>query len=173
MWFMSPEKSSFEATKATAANVPRAGEHGDYTAEMFCEDFPQFFQRETESETEQLNCLFPETMLQIFIGQANDSVLPSRWGSMWRYAAGLYVAHFSATHLKTYAPGSASIARAAAGAQPTGSVRTATMGDTSISYDNSTVTAGTEKWGAWNATLYGQQLVTLARLVGMGGMYVI
>ena len=54
-----------------------------------------------------------------------------------------------------------------------GAVKSAQMGNTSISYDNAAVTAGTEKWGAWNATQYGQQLVTLARQVGMGGMYVI
>ena len=46
------------------------------------------------------------------------------------------------------------------------------MGDTQISYDNSAVTIGTEKWGSWNATQYGQQLATLARLVGMGGMWI-
>ena len=47
------------------------------------------------------------------------------------------------------------------------------MGDTSVSYDNSAVTAGTEKWGSWNTTQYGSQLVTMARMVGMGGMYAI
>ena len=92
---------------------------------------------------------------------------------MWRYAAGLYTAHFSALYLQTYAPACASAAQAAARAQQTGAVKSATIGDTNISYDNSAITAGTEKWGAWNATQYGQQLVTMARLVGMGGMYVI
>ena len=109
----------------------------------------------------------------MFVDQANDSVLPSRWGSMWRYAAGLYVAHFSAMYLKTYAPGSDTPAQAANGAAQVGVVKTATMGDTSISYDNSAITAGTEECGAWNATQYGTQLVTLARQVGMGGMYCI
>ena len=112
-------------------------------------------------------------MLQTFLDQVNDSVLPSRWGSMWRYAAGLYVAHFSALYLKTYTPSSQSAAQAAGSADQVGAVRTATMGDTSISYDNSAITAGTEKWGAWNATQYGSQLVTMARMVGMGGMYAI
>ena len=107
------------------------------------------------------------------IGQANDSVLPSRWGSLWRYAAGLYVAHFTAMYLKTYAPSSDNAAQAAAGADQVGSVKSASMGNTSISYDNSAITTGTEKWGAWNATQYGAQLVTMARMVGMGGMYVI
>ena len=92
---------------------------------------------------------------------------------MWRYAAGLYVAHFSALYLKTYSPASGNAAAVANGAAQVGVVKSATMGDTSISYDNSAVTAGTEKWGTWNATQYGAQLVTMARMVGMGGMYTI
>lgn len=162
---------AFMAAKAVAANIPQPGEHGAYTADMFLEDFPQFTKKAAE-EDEPVS-LVPEAMLNQFINQANDSVLPSRWGSMWRYVAGLYAAHFSALYLQTYAEASSSASQAAAGAQLVGAVKSASMGDTSISYDNSAITAGTEKWGAWNGTQYGQQLVTLARLVGMGGMYAI
>lgn len=166
----------FTAAKLAAANVPMPGERGSYTADMFREDHPQFTKAIGEDGADKgqvSTSLVPEAMLQTFLDQANDSVLPSRWGSMWRYAAGLYVAHFSAMYLKTYAPGSQSAAQAAGSADQVGVVRTATMGDTSISYDNSAITAGTEKWGAWNATQYGSQLVTMARMVGMGGMYAI
>lgn len=165
----------FRAAKAAAANVPAEGERGTYTAEMFDQDFPQFSREEAAggSETPARVPLVPETMLQVFIVQANDSVLPSRWGSLWRYAAGLYTAHFAAMYLKTYAPSSASAAQAAGNASQMGMAKSVSMGDTSVSYDNTAVTAGTEKWGAWNATQYGQQLVTLARAVGMGGIYVI
>ena len=92
---------------------------------------------------------------------------------MWRYAAGLYVAHFAALYLKTYKPSSDNASQVATSAAQVGVVKNATMGDTSIGYDNSAVTAGTEKWGAWNLTQYGTQLVTMARMVGMGGMYCI
>lgn len=166
----------FMAAKAAAANVPQPGEKGDYTAELFYKDFPQFttgIPLDQAGEEKAATGLVPGHMLEIFIAQANDSVLPSRWGSMWRYAAGLYVAHFSALYLKAYSPGSGSTAQAAAGADQTGTVKSAAMGDTSISYDNSAITAGTEKWGTWNATQYGSQLVTMARMVGMGGMYAI
>ena len=165
--------AQFQAVKVTAANMPQSGERGSYTEIMFREDFPQFMSTQPSEGPEPPGCLVPDGMLQSFIVQANDSVLPSRWGSMWRYAAGLYVAHFSAMYLKTYAPSSGSTAEAAGNADQIGVVKTATMGDTSISYDNSAVSAGTEKWGAWNATQYGQQLVTMARMVGMGGMLVI
>ena len=93
----------FYGAKATAANVPRTGECGNYTAEMFQTDFPQFFQQSDEGDP---ISLIPDTMMQMFIDQANTSILPSRWGSMWRYAAGLYVAHHGSMYLKTYSPGS-------------------------------------------------------------------
>ena len=128
---------------------------------------------ESEEGGEAVISLVPEQMLDMFITQANDSVLPSRWGSMWRYAVGLYIAHFASLYLKTYSLGSDSVAQAAGRADQVGAVKSAAMGDTSISYDNSAVAAGTEKWGAWNATQYGSQLVTMARMVGMGGMFVI
>lgn len=171
MWpydHINPMIPYFEGAKQTAANVPQPEEHGDYTVEMFRTDFPQFY-----STGDPQGPLLPEAMLQTFIDQANDSVLPSRWGSMWRYAAGLYAAHFAALYLKTYAPGSGNASQVSTSAAQVGVVKNATMGDTSIGYDNSAVTAGTEKWGAWNLTQYGTQLVTMARMVGMGGMYCI
>lgn len=171
MWpydYINPMIPYFRGAKAVAANVPQPGERGNYTVEMFQADFPQFY-----SVGDSPAPLLPEAMLQSFIDQANDSVLPSRWGSMRRYAAGLYVAHFATLYLKTYADGSSSPTQAANNADQVGVVKSASMGDTSISYDNSAITAGTEKWGTWNATQYGAQLVTMARMVGMGGMYAI
>ncbi len=173
---INPAVPFFMEARAAAANVPQPGERGAYTAEMFRKDFPQFTKMippESEEGEETVISLVQEQMLDMFITQANDSVLPSRWGSMWQYASGLYVAHFASLYLKTYAPGSDSTAQAAGSADQVGTIKSATMGDTSISYDNSAVTAGTEKWGAWNATQYGSQLVTMARMVGMGGMFVI
>jgi hypothetical protein len=173
---VNPMASRFMAARAAAANVPTPGEQGSYSPDMFYMDFPQFTKRIPPGEeggAESVESLVPEGILNMFVDQANDSVLPSRWGSMWRYAAGLYTAHFAALYLKTWAPGSDNSGQAAGSAAQPGAVKSATMGDTSISYDNSAVTAGTEKWGAWNATQYGSQLVTMARLVGMGGMYAI
>ncbi len=176
MWpydYINPMAPYFRAARAAAANVPQPGEKGEYTEEMFQEDFPQFFSISTPEEgTAVVTSLVPLPMLQTFIDQANDSVLPSRWGSTWRYAAGLYVAHFCSLYLKTYSPGSSSASQVAGNAAQVGVVKTATMGDTSIGYDNSAITAGTEKWGMWNATQYGAQLITLSRSIGMGGMWV-
>lgn len=170
-YIMNPMAPYFAAAKALAANIPQPGEKGNYTAEMFQTDFPQFFKVETTEDEETVTSLIPEGMLEQFINLANDSVLPSRWGSMWRLAAGLFVAHFGALYLKTYKPSSDNPSQVGTDAAQVGVVKNATMGDTSVSYDNSAVTAGTEKWGTWNATQYGAQLVTMARMIGIAGTW--
>lgn len=166
----------FHGLISAAANMPQPGEVGAYTKEMFLTDFPQFTKKQNsqgEEEESQVVSLVPDPMLQVFINNCNASILPSRYGEIWRYAAGLYVAHFSALYLKTYSDGSSTPARAAATGQQAGLVKEATMGDTTIRYDNEAITEASAKWGSWNATQYGQQLVTMARMIGMGGMYVI
>lgn len=161
--------SQFNGVIASAANMPAPGERGTYTKDMFGSDFPQF----TEAGSEPKKSLVPDAILNLFVENANESILSSRYGTIWRYAAGLYVAHFCTLYLKTYSEGSVSTSLAAAKGQQTGLVKEAAMGDTTISYDNEAVTAAMAKWGSWNATQYGQQLVTMARMIGMGGMYVI
>lgn len=65
----------------------------------------------------------------------------------------------------------------AGGAAATGAlvgvVKSAALGDSSVSYDTDALTKATADWGDLNATQYGQLLATRARLAGMGGTYVI
>lgn len=155
----------FEGKKATASGVAPSSK-GTYTSSMFVQDFPQFTDSDSES-------FVPDTMLDNFINMANDTISPDVWGTSWRYAAGLFVAHMSAMYLKTYSASSDSAAAAVSGADQVGVVKSATMGDTSVSYDASAITAGTEKWGTWNATTYGSQLVTMARQIGIAGSFIV
>ena len=158
-------KPQFFGVKARAANISRG--HGNYTAEMFQEDFPQFFVKGTGAP------LLPVTMLEEFIRQSNAAAAPDRWGDSWRYAAGLYTAHYATLYLRTYSEDNSTPGQAAASGALVGVVKSATLGDSSVSYDTDTLTKATADWGDLNATQYGQLLATRARLVGMGGTYVI
>jgi len=158
----------FEGAKRTAANIPAPGEQGNYSADDFAEDYPEFYTLTDGVYTPML----PAAMLERFIESANAAVIPSRWGSDWRLAVGLYTAHLVALRMQTYAGGSTPGA-AASNSANVGTVKSASMGDTSISYDNAATNAGTEKWGAWNLTKYGSQLATMARMLGIAGTYVI
>ena len=160
-----PNRPQFLGVRAAAANIGQS--QGDYTAEVFQEDFPQFY-------NEAMICLVPPAMLEEFIRQANAAIQPDKWLDGWRYACGLYVAHQATLYLRTYsAEGSATPAAAAATGALVGVVKSATLGDSSVSYDTDALTKATVDWGDLNATQYGQLLATRARLVGMGGTYVI
>ena len=154
----------FYGVRGAAANIGRS--QGNYTAEQFQADFPQFFNAEGV-------CLVPTTMLTEIINMANACVQPDKWLESWRYAVGLYVAHYATLYLRTYAESSPTAAKAAASGALVGIVKSATLGDSSVSYDTTAVTKGTEDWGDLNSTTYGQMLANRAKLVGLGGSYVI
>ena len=161
--------TQFYGVRAAAANIGQT--QGNYTAEMFQEDFPQFFTPGTEESPSV--CLIPSTMLAEFINMANACIQPDKWLESWRYAAGLYVAHYSTLYLRTYAPSNTTPQQAAASGALVGVVKSATLGDSSVSYDTTAVTKGTEDWGDLNSTTYGQMLANRAKLIGAGGSYVI
>jgi len=159
-----PGKPQFFGVRAAAANIGHGT--GGYTVEMFRADFPQFFQDNGTG-------LVPETMLEEFIRQANAAIQPDKWTDGWRYACGLYAAHQATLYLRTFAESSATPAEAAATGALVGVMRSAKLGQDSVTYDTDPLTKATESWGDLNATQYGQLLATKARLVGMGGTYVI
>ena len=112
-------------------------------------------------------------MLAEIVNMANNSILPDRWGETWRYAIGLYVAHYATLYLRTYSPSSESPQQAAASGALVGIVKSASLGDASVTYDTSAITQGTADWGDLNSTTYGQLLANRAKLIGMAGSYII
>ena len=81
----------------------RGGQSGQQRGELHGRaipgGFPAVLYRVGES-------LLPRTMLDEFIRQANAAIQPDKWLDGWRYAAGLYTAHYATLYLKTYAPSS-------------------------------------------------------------------
>lgn len=158
-------KPQFCGVRAAAANLGHGA--SEYTEDLFREDFPQFYGRTSGA------ALVPYTILAEFVRQACAAIQPDKWGDSWRYACGLYVAHNATLYLRTYAEGSGTPAQAAATGALVGVVKSATLGDSSVSYDTDALTRATAGWGDLNATQYGQLLATRARLAGMGGTYVL
>lgn len=157
-------KPQFYGVIERASNI--GTEEGGYTACMFSADFPQFFAADG-------SCFVPGTVLADLIAQANASIQPDKWLEQWRLGCGLYIAHNATLYLRAFREFSESPAQAAASGQVLGTVKSATLGDASVTYDDGASTMATEGWGDLNATLYGQMLATKARMVGMGGSYVL
>lgn len=165
--------NQFFGVVARASNI--GGGAGGYTSEMFEQDFPQFFKTTTDLDTgeQTVTPFLPATVLEMFVAQADEAIQPSKWLDVWRYACGLYVAHYATLYLRNFAEAPQTAAEAAATGSVAGVVKSATLGDSSVTYDTSAVTEALKEWGDLNATSYGQQLATRARIVGMGGTVVI
>lgn len=160
-WIVKPQ---FFGVKAAASNIGHGVGH--YTADNFYVDYPQFF-------TPNGQFLGSMPMLEEIIKMANAAIQPDKWLDGWRYAAGLYVAHYATLHLRGYAQGNETPAQAAASGALVGMVKSATLGDASVTYDTAAITSGTEDWGDLNSTTYGQMLANRAKLIGMGGTLVL
>ena len=158
--------------KARAANMASGpGFNGEYNVVMFLQDFPQF--TDAEAEADEWPSIIPETIFNTFLAMANDSVLAARWGEKWRWAMGMYIAHYATMYFRTYSETGLTPKQLAKGGQSTGLLTSTTFGDVSVTYDVGVMTQATAAWGAWNATIYGQMLATEARLIGMGGAFII
>ena len=162
----------FFGVAGRASNVGHG--KGSYTTEMFQADFPQFYKAEMDEDGETiLRPFLPASVLEQIIKQANVAVQPDKWLDGWRYAAGLYTAHYATLHLRSFSESPQTEAQAAGTGSVSGVVKRASLGDSTVEYDTEAVTSALADWGDFNATSYGQQLATRARLIGMGGMTVI
>lgn len=154
----------FYGVRAAAANITDGD--GNYSPDDFRADYPQFFSASGDF-------LGSQTMLESILRMTNANIRPGVWASDWRYAAGLYTAHYVTLSLRGYAGSSETAEAAAASGALVGAVRSATLGDASVQYDTTALTAGTEDWGDLNGTAYGQILANRAKLVGLAWSYVI
>lgn len=144
-----------------------------YTIDDFLKFYPNFFKKDDTTDPPTYTPLIPEAILEVFIEMANESIQECAWGIKWPWAMALFIAHYATLYGRSYSDGSPDLDGATSGGEIIGLVKSASLGDASVSYDNSAIVSATEDWGAWNSTIYGQQLVTEARLVKMGGAYII
>lgn len=147
----------------------RAGTNPPYTISDFTAFYPQF------GNDSQGNPVVPPAVIQTFITMANAKIQQTRWRSEWSFAMGLLVAHYCTLWLQTQVSpdnGGAGVAQAG---QAQGVVANESAGDVSVGYDpklpgaDSPLLAG---WGDLHLTTYGQQLLSRARMVGKGGMFI-
>jgi len=78
----------------------------------------------------------------------------------------LYIAHFLELYIKSLADGKAG------NSQIEPLITSESAGDVSWSGDISTVTNDLNGWGAFKQTPYGIQYASLAKVYGLGGMYI-
>jgi hypothetical protein len=107
-----------------------------------------------------------------YLKQAHNICDDDRWMDMRDEGIRLYVAHKLTLYLKTLTANDASDAQIAAAGDAKGIKTNKAVAGVSVGMAESSATSGLPGWGAFKTTEYGIQFMTLARMVGMGGMYV-
>ncbi len=139
---------SLENIAANASNM-RFGTNPEYKLSDFLAMYPQFSS-------------VGNAALTIFINLASASLSFERWQDLWKFAMGLFVAHYATLHSQSSENVKAGLAK---GIQVSKGV-----GDVSVSYQ--LITEGWQSWGSFNLTLFGQQLITMAKTIGAGPVYI-
>lgn len=140
----------------------------EFTRDDFSSIFPVFkLQDGTEVKQDEI----PEEVFNLFYNMANKSLKYDRFKSVWKYCMCLYIAHYMTLYLMTQNgdPGAQS---ALAGSLPRGIASSKSVDGLSISYDFMGAAEDLSGYGTWKYTIYGQQLATITKIYGHGGMWV-
>lgn len=116
--------------------------------------------------------LVPIPLMNLYIALASASLNQARWLEYWYLGMSWYVAHMMTMWLRSYIdpnsnPTAAQVAQAGL---EKGMLVAKSVGDVSGSYENMMADFG--EWGAWAETTYGAQLISVAKVIGLGFIYV-
>lgn len=139
----------------------------EFTRKDFNEIFPVFkIQNENYNQGD-----IPEEVFNLFYNMANKSLKYDRFKSVWKYCMCLYIAHYMILYLMTQ-NGDPGAQAALAGSLPRGVASSKSVDGLSISYDFMDTASDLKGYGTWKYTIYGQQLATITKMYGHGGMWV-
>lgn len=120
----------------------------------------------------QFAAAMPPLVLDEYIAQANIHLAPSIWGDWLAEGRRLYTAHKCTQYLKTAAPEEAEGSQVAKAGAAKGTVMSKSVGGVSLSYGESRSSAGLSGWGDLKETEYGLALLSLARRLYPGAVYI-
>lgn len=149
-----------------AANI-RFGDNPAYTVDDFIAFYPQFG---PSGPVDAPVWPIPKAVLTAYIALASACLAQPRWQDHWSFGMALYVAHFATLYLQAMAAVGSPAAVIAEAGMERGIQVSKSAGDLSVSYQ--AIVSGWESWGQWNLTTFSQQLMSFARIIGMGGMYI-
>ena len=155
-------RSNFPRTIGLLAQQQNGMANPSYTAKDFYSVYPQFFH--PSDEPGEPIPIVPPAVMQIYVNLAHSCISYAIFRDAWFMCMGLFIAHWLALYLQT--------ADDPLAGDTTGLISSKSVDGVSVSYDNNAVAADMEGFGMYKATSYGEQLVTFAKMMGLGGLYV-
>ena len=150
-----------EAAYGIASNIREGNEGEYYDVYDFRRAMPAFTKDVIKDE-----------VLERYCEMANKAVQKARWGSLWEEGIRLYIAHFAVLYVQSVPQAGATIDEIINAGKVQGSITSKSVGGVSVSMDNAAAQSDFNGWGGWKMTSFGQQFITLARMVGKGMMLV-
>lgn len=150
---------------ANASNL-KTGSNPPFTLDDFYSIYPQF------GANSEGNYIVPQLVQEMYLKLADASIKEARWHESWKIGMSLFMAHFCTVYLQGAADPNGGAAAVLKAGQAQGLQSSVSVGDVSISTEYSVIASGIDGWAGWKLTSYGQQLATIGRFVGKGGMYV-
>lgn len=144
---------------ADASNI-RTGENPSYSVGDFLDVYPQF------------ESVIANEIIQMYIDFATACVKEARYHSSWKICMGFFVAHFVALWLQGTADPGSTARQVLAASEAKGLNTSEAVGDVSVSTDYTSIGNDLNGWAAWKLTIYGQQLASISKMLGKGGMVV-
>lgn len=143
----------------------------EYTLEMFQKVFKNFCIEGGTIEPKDGSEKIPTEVFNLFVGMAQASIKKDRYKSNWEYLMGLYIAHNLFLFLKA-SQGDPGATSALSSSLPFGIASSKSVDGLSISYDFLVSQDDYSGYGTWKLSVYGQQLITLTKPFGHGGIWV-
>lgn len=113
--------------------------------------------------------VIPVPVLQLFINMASASLQAGRWFDNWTYGMALYAAHFATLYLRSEGNPNSTAGQIATSGLERGVQVSKSVGGVSVGIEQVT---GLDEFAGWKETTYGVQLATMAKVVGIGPMYI-
>jgi hypothetical protein len=111
----------------------------------------------------------PILVILNYIFLASVSILQARYHGMWYQCMSWFIAHYCTLYMRTESGPNETASEVAASGLTKGMLVHRAAGDVSAT---SQIVQGYEQWGAWQETEYGVQLMTVARGIACGPIFV-
>lgn len=114
--------------------------------------------------------IVPGVVIEMYINLASSCLSYNRWIDQWSYGMSLFIAHYCTMWLQSEGSPGSTAKQIAESGMSKGVKISKSAGDVSLSIDP--LVNGWESWGQWNLTTYGKQLISMAKMIGYGIMYI-
>lgn len=153
---------------ANASNIRTGGDNPEYTKEKFLESYPQFTKTDDDG-----NPVIPDVVIEGWLKLANAALSYARYREYWEMCMGLFIAHWLTLYLQGKANPEDSVQKIVNSGLAKGLQTSKSAAGLSVSYDFSVISGSDfSGWGTYKYTLYGQQFITIAKMLSIGGMTV-